>query len=265
MLRLWPVLIIAIGLDLMIGKERKVLGVVAGVVVALLVVPLLWWMAERPDAFRTEILSQSLKGADRAQVKLEVGVATLRLSSHDDPDKLIKGEVRLADGEELSRSFIKRGDTAVLRLGYESRTGAFASVFGEDPTWQVSLTSRVPLQLDVECGVGSAELDLRRLKVRDLRIESGVGRVEVVLPETGRVKARLHGGLGKTVVEVPASMEARIEATAGVGSVDVSPDFEKQGNRYVTSKYSEGRNRTDLQVQGGIGSIVIKKASPRPP
>jgi hypothetical protein len=260
MLRLWPLLLIAVGLDLMIGRERRAVAVVAGVAVALLIAPLLWWVAERPQTFRTEIITQPLAGAERAEVKLDVGVATLSLSALAmSDDNLMEGKVRLAGDEKISRSFVKEAGKATLSLGHDSRTGALSSVFGGDPTWEIQLTRRVPLKLDVECGVGAAELDLRGLSLSDFRIETGVGRVEVILPDSGHLRARLHGGVGKAVIKIPASMEARIEATAGLGSVEVSEDFEKQGKRFVTSKYARGANRTDLEVEGGVGSIVIER------
>ena len=56
-------------------------------------------------------------------------------------------------------------------------------------------------------------------------------------------------------------LAARVRVDGGLGGVNVQGDFRKQGDEYITGDYNAAQNRATLDVNGGIGQIVIRTLS----
>jgi hypothetical protein len=269
LLRLWPLLLIAAGLDLLIGR-RSILG---SLLVVLVLLSLLgaavwwsgsWWRGGVPVVGDT--ITQTLDGATRADVTIGLGAGTLRLYALDDSADLVHATVKRAARDQLERSFTVNGDTAFFTLRNRSPSGLLMPFGGGRPdqvVWDLRLNRDVPMGLKVDSGAGTATLDLAQLQIANLDVNTGVGQTTVTMPAQGRVQAQINGGIGETTVTIPAGVAVRIQATAGLGQVRVVGNYQRQDKLYVSPGYDTATNRVDLQVNGGIGSITITQAAGR--
>jgi hypothetical protein len=267
LLRLWPVLLIAIGLDLLIGR-RSILG--SALVVLLLLAALgaaIWWTGfwlPGGMAIASETISQPLGAARRADIDIGMGAGRLQVGPLAESDNLIEGMIAKSSGEQVLQDFSMSGNSATFKL--HSRA-AWAFPFrerrGERIEWSLLLNRDIPLRLHIDTGAGQAMLDLARLQVADLDVNTGVGQTTLTLPQQGQVQARINGGIGETVVIIPARMAARIEATTGLGQVNVIGNYQRNGKISISPDYEGAANRVDLIVNGGIGSITIRQESGR--
>lgn len=263
LVRLWPLLLIAIGLDLLIGR-RSALG---SLLVALLMLAALgaaiWWTdawagVSMPLANQT--LSQPLSGAKRATIDIGLGAGTLRLGAQSEADGLITGTVAQGPRDQIQRDFAINGDSATFRLHAVRQNGWSAPLRfrnGEELVWDLRLNPDVPLRIDLSTGAGTATLDLTRLHITELNVSTGVGTTTVNLPQRGIVHASVSGGVGDTTISIPAGMAARISASAGLGQVRVTGNFERQDKLYVSPNYASAEDRVDLAISGGIGGVTI--------
>jgi hypothetical protein len=267
LVRLWPVLLIAIGLDLLIGR-RSILG---SALVVLLVVILLgsaiWWTgywSPAGMAITSDTISQPLGAARRADIDIAMGAGRLHLGPLAESDNLIEGTIARANGEQVVQDFSMNGDSATFKL--QSRAAwpfPFRERRGERVEWNLLANRDIPLRLHIDTGAGQATLDLARLQVADLDVNTGVGQTTLTLPQLGQVRARINGGVGETIVIIPAGMAARIEATTGLGQVQVIGNYQREGKISTTAGYDSAANRVDLVVSGGIGSITVRQESGR--
>ncbi len=116
LLRLWPVLLIAIGLDLLVGR-RFPLGslLLALLLVGVLVLAVQGALPQTVTASavlvdRTETVSQDLQGAERASVGIKFGAGNLNVGSLAGGSKqLIQGEVDLSRNEQLNKGYSESG------------------------------------------------------------------------------------------------------------------------------------------------------------
>src|SRR5690606_37023211 len=111
----------------------------------------------------TERISQSLEGAESAEVSIEFGVGEITLGALPaGADELISGEIRLPErGMRLEQSFVVQNGVAVYGLRTVGSTGPelFGSI-GEALRWQLQLNPDVPMELSIDTGVGETRLDL---------------------------------------------------------------------------------------------------------
>ena len=270
LLRLWPALLIGIGLDLIIG-HRSFVGSVAIVIVLLVafiiaISPFVGRSVAEQEATIEEI-SQPLEGAQRADVEIRVGAGELSVSSlpvEEDRGaaRLIEGQVSLPPQGRLQQESRRVGDTLVYVLRSEgSRNWApwrSGTSLWEDDKWELQLNREVPMKLQLSTGIGRAMVDLSRMNITSLRVDAGVGEATVTLPRQGDLDANIKTGVGSVTLVVPQGMAARITVHRGLGDVNVKGDYVQDGDIYTSPGYDMAVNRVEMDVQCGIGELIVR-------
>lgn len=260
-IKLWPVLLIAVGLDIMFGRRSAAGAVLVPLVVLGLVGFGTWvvWSQAPGQAWVREQVSETVAGASRADVDVDFGAGVLRVGSAPGSDLLISGFIDVAPDDRVSRSFSVSGDTAYFRLQDQHITVVpFVGREGPDRTWQLDLGRDIPMRLRLKTGAGSSRIDLTDVQVTDLRVDTGVGETVLTLPRRGQFSAAVEGGVGQVTVRVPRGMAARVRVHTGIGGRRVSGDFDVQGDVYTAPGYATASDRVDLEVKGGIGQVVVQ-------
>lgn len=137
------------------------------------------------------------------------------------------------------------------------------------------------MDLHVECGVGSAELNLARLPLRRLSTKLGVGEATLVLTDNPEletihvdmgignvtvdlrdewqhdVTADIHGGTGMLTLQLPAEVGVRVAASRGIGDIHCNGLYHQGGGVWVNAAYTEVGTTLNITVRAGIGQINL--------
>jgi hypothetical protein len=262
--RMWPVLLIAIGLDILFGRRSAIGALITLVLIAALIGGAVWFAVTQVplrtgQTLTTNQIAQQLGDATSSDVQISFNVGSLRIGALKDSGNLIEGTVDAGPGETITSDY--HVDGSVARYQLKSQGVPFMP-FGRsryDQSWNLGLSSSVPMALHVSTGVGEATLDLSGLQVTELDVSSGVGQTLVQMPARGQLRAKVSGGIGQVVVTLPEGMAARIHGSAGLGGLTVSPRFTSQGSgQYVSPNYDTAQDRVDLNISGGIGQVVVR-------
>ena len=261
-LRLWPILLIAIGLDLLIGRRSTVLSLLVLVLTVALLAGGVWFVASRSaggQAVTEELISQSLEGAEQAEVEIDFGAGGLRLSALAEGDNLVEGTVVVGRGGRARRDFSIAGDTAQFSLRSEGLP-VFPFINRGDIVWDLKLNPETPIDLRINAGVGESTLDLEQLTLTGLNVEMGVGETTITLPAHGQFRAEIDSGVGEVIILVPEGMEARIHVDTGIGDFSAPSEYLRQEDDYVSPGYETAENRVEMNINGGVGSISVRPA-----
>ena len=297
LLRFWPVLLIGIGLDIMIGRQSALIGGAIGVgVVALALVLVVAGpkLGLTPEAdVTTDVLAEPLGSTETARIELDLSVGSTDIAALEDSTNLLEaeithlGELDYSVGGEANKT---------IRLSEREHTFGFdwIDIFDDvDLRWEVYLAPGVPLDININGGVGEARLDFRQLDITKLDIDSGVGDMTVFLPATGssyeidvdvgvgRVELRLEegidavlkidGGVGDMVVVVPKGVGVRFEGDIGVGNLNVPSSFDRlrydddnflgESGTWESANYDDAAHRVTIDFDGGVGDFSIREAN----
>ena len=292
--RMWPLLLIGIGLDLLIGRHSQIIGAMVGLLIVaiafggMVMAPSLGWMPE-VDVI-TEQFSESVGAAERAQVSLDLSVGPSTVQTAVEESQLI--EANITHVGEIEFEVSGEGEK-VIRLRQIDPAFGFEWVDfldKRDLRWEIGLTPSIPLDLNLNGGVGESNLDLRELKLVDLDVNVGVGDIHLRLPampesyhadidgsvgdiritvepETAMVLG-VDGGVGDTVIELPSDAAVRVQADTGVGNVRLPSDFLRisgdNDNPVGDEGVWESKNFDDAERQifiifdGGVGNLTIR-------
>lgn len=263
--RLWPVLLIAAGLDILIGRRSR-LGslIVALLLVGVLAAAIGWGVpaissnagvASQVD--RTESITEDLKGATEAEVEIRFGAGVFYLAAlPEGSGQLLAGKADLSKGEGLRLAH--EGNRLELH-SQGTWTTAPNIRADERKVWDLELNRDIPIDLQISTGVGQSNLDLTQINLRSLDINGGVGQATVKLAQRGRYKVEIDGGVGEIILSLPPGLAARISVDSGLGGVSVNGNFNRRNKEYVSPNFDTAENRVEINVDGGIGRIVIRQ------
>lgn len=264
---LWPLLLIAIGVDLLLGRRNRILSLLIVLVLLAAGVGVAAVSGNLQPAGNVTGTSVSvpLNGATSARVSIDLGIGELRVdSSLNSADSNLLASGNLDYYQNWKAPSVQQsidGGVASLNLQQGRVVPTFSIPLldpNRDLAWQLHLSRRVPIDLNVKTGTGRADLDLSQAKLQNLKVENGTSTVSVIFPTiSGTATVDIDNGTGSIDLAIPSSVEARIRASAGIGSVNVDSRFSKDGNTYTTSGYQSGKNRLDITLNTGIGSINV--------
>ncbi|MBE9524426.1 MAG: hypothetical protein IMY76_04960 [Chloroflexi bacterium] len=290
-LRLWPILLIAIGLEIFFGRKSLLLSSVAVLLTLSILVAGLWFSGTvtgvegiAQDSIGTELLTeqiaQPLEGAETAILHIESSVGALYIEALSSSDNLIEGTINTGKNEVI-RQYFKQDDgeaTYVLDSDLSIKV-PFINLDKNQYTWDLELNRDTPLDLNLNLGVGESVLDLAHLTISDLDLNIGVGQVTLDLP-AGDYKASIEGGVGKTVVVLPSEGNIRLDVQCGVGEIvirvpegmalkahidrgiaglTIPSSYAQNGDVYTSPGYEDAENRIELYLDQGIGNIAIRE------
>lgn len=265
-IRLWPVLLVAIGLDIVIGHRRSpwwsLLGLV--LVLALLGGALLAYgiTVNQGQALSSEQVSQPLQDANQAKVVIEPAVGSILIDTLSGSDLLVSGNIRLGNVGKVSQSYSvtgTRGSYTLRRTGASFVGSPFVSP-GEWG-WELGLSGAVPIDLKVSMGAGNTDLDLSGLNLSGLEVDMGVGKTTLTLPKSGRFQGKVDSAIGQIEIVVPRGAAVRVKADTGLAVTNVPQDFINNGDFYASPAYATATSRIDLDASQAIGNILVRYAT----
>ncbi|MFZ5827621.1 MAG: LiaI-LiaF-like domain-containing protein [Bacillota bacterium] len=264
--RLWPVWLIAVGLDLMLGRKTSwgtwaVLGIVIAIVGGAL------WVDATFDSFtgasEQVSINQPIQNARRAEMHLDTTVSNLVISDGSGSGTLVEGTVVRLEHERLEKNAYNSGDTLVFNLKAKTQRVFGFNLPGEvnlkSPTWDLRLSDQIPIALRIDAGVGTSRLDLSRIQLSELDLDAGVGDTEIILPPSGRFRVDIDSGVGQVTLRIPKELPVRIHVDQGVGSVRVRGDFQRDGKAYISPNFGQGQTQVEIDIDGGVGDITVEQ------
>jgi hypothetical protein len=266
--RLWPVLLIAIGLDILFGRK----SIIGSLIVALLLVMVLgvaisigapnWDFSGVGAVDRTETINVELKDASRADVEIDFGTGSLQLAALPaDSQTLVKGSADLSRTERLQVDQSSSGGTARVTVRSSHDQLPLTNSVNDRKRWELDLNRNVPLNLRVDLGVGTSTLDLSQLQLAELQVDGGVAEATTKLPAVGRFDVKINGGIGQMTIIIPQGLAVHLQVDGGIGNVNVTGNFDRNGQEYTSPNFNSAANRANITVDGGIGQIVVRQVS----
>ncbi|HEY46338.1 MAG TPA: cell wall-active antibiotics response protein [Anaerolineae bacterium] len=257
---LWPVILIAIGLDLLIGR-RSVFGslLVLALILTVFVGGILLIGAQDGTALIGDEIAQPLGGVTEAEISMGPAIGLIQVGSLDPGSSyLVQGKIRLMSGEDLRRDFNPDRDPASFTLRSAGQTWfPVIGGWGDEATWDLGINPEVALSMDLSLGVGKIEVDLTGLDVTAVEVSLGLGKTIVTLPDEGNFTSKISGAIGETYVVIPQGMAARIHVSTGLGTSSMPAGYTRQGDTYRSPGYESAEDRVDMDISQAIGMITV--------
>ncbi len=260
LLNLWPLALVALGLQIMFGRGRPWLGnllsffLVLGVIGVLILAPSLGWTPG--GQLITERFSESLDGAESAIVRLDMDYGDTNLGALSDSNDLIEAEI--THGGTVSFSAVG-GDRRTVSLDLDARNGQFLfinpSTMGQTVS-EIGLSPDVPTDLEIDHGSGNGDYELGDLQLIDLEMDVSSGDVTASLP-AGDYTVAVDVSSG--AVDFTSAAGSDLDVTMDVSSGRLDFSFAEQTNAQVDVDLSSGS--VNIELPDGVGVRIAGSAS----
>jgi hypothetical protein len=243
LVRMWPLILIVIGLDIIFGRRSPFLGALIGLGAVALVVALVILAPslgiEPTGELRTLEYSEPIGEAVSARIDLDLERYPTTVDALTDSELLIDATLDTVTDVD----FTVRGtqDKTVSIRPVSDDIFGWDWFDAMDAKWEIGLSAEVPLDLTVDIGSGSATLDLAELILTELEIDGGSGSTRLSLPAVDDEYAvQIDGGSGSFNIEIESG--AAISAVVDVGSGSFSIEIGSGGDG-------------EWRIDGGSGSL----------
>jgi hypothetical protein len=257
-LRLWPIALIAVGLDILFGKRSPALGALIGLGVVGLVIALALFAPDLGIELSAELkrleLSEPLGGANEARVVLDLERYPTTVGSDVGANSLF--EATLDTFTDVN--FSVRGESLktvtvdpVTDAGFDFN---WLDEIGSNARWEISLSPELPIDLSIDVGSGSANLNLGGLDLSALVIDGGSGSTDVTLPASSTAyDVNIDGGSGRFDVIVREGTKLAASVNVGSGSWDLIIESDVEGKFNIDG----GSGSVRIDVDGDVGVRIV--------
>ncbi|MCJ7715708.1 MAG: DUF5668 domain-containing protein [Anaerolineales bacterium] len=252
--QLWPILLIAVGIDLMF-KGTSGWNTVVGIVLTVVLIGGAFWITSEGYKISAEysVLHEKYDQATvGSEIDLSLTLGELILSDDSQQGVLVAGSITPSTKEKKME---KTGNH--LSYSLENNIPAF---YPHTARWELGLTNDLNLDLIVNNGVGDMFLALEQLNLDSLDVNQGVGRVVIRFPDEIYSEVLINQAIGTIHVQIPEGSKVTVDAQNGLSRVDFPSDFELINGLYS----SPGADRTNadlyITVEQAIGYINFKYA-----
>jgi hypothetical protein len=289
LLKIWPVLIIIAGLDVLLRRVPGFIGSLLGALLALALIGGLGYLMfnyeNYPDLFVTvppeEVTYQhqdiAIGSVDAATVVLDMGSEPSTVDTLAG-EALVVLDANTARDLELVMSGPSSEPTITLESSDHTQTvrdWPYWLVHLSQESWSelaqeiyvtVSINPDVPTSLELDSGSGPVEVHLSEASISDMQVNAGSGPLNLWLPGEGRYEVRVNCGSGSLDITLPSGLEARIEvADDGSGPFDLSPrsafnEIERgSGDEGIweTPGFQSAENAVTVVLETGSGPVNV--------
>ena len=291
--RLWPLAMIAIGLDILIARRSPIFGAIIGIaVIGLLVLVVFlgssFGFDQRAD-IKHDALQEPLGTTKSALVEIDFSVGKGSLKALAGENDLFVADIAHLGELKYDVSGSDPKSITLSESNLEPQFNWLDRHDGNDLYWNIGFNPSVPVDLVLHGGGGETDINLSGMKPISLSIDGGVGKVVLVLPATGQrypvvldgdvgeiqieieagalVDLDITGGVGEVTIDVPGEAAVRVDASVSVGSVRVPSGYRvSAGNDafigesgiWSSPGFEGGEPEISIQFEGGVGSLHIR-------
>ncbi len=253
LLRLWPVILIVLGVDMIFGRRFPWAGTVIGLLAVGGIIAFLYMSPrlgiETAPQLQTETFTEPVGKATSAVYSIEGSSEPIKISSPAGSGELVHAVIT----HRAIINFDVSGTTEKTIHMSETTDSSSWLVwnFSPEPTkWDIQLAEGIPSELNLDGASGSLDIDLSGVELTQLKadmasgssefilpvteeaysfdLDSSSGSVRVIIPEGASVNLNLNSSSGAVNIQIPTNAALQVEVfDEGSGSLNIPDGLEK--------------------------------------
>jgi hypothetical protein len=261
-LRLWPVLLIAFGLDILIGHRSMwsaVVGVALGSAAGRRYCLVCVHAARNPSGRANGSHRSRTARGRRGFCGFEPDLWGMNIRGGAAEGNLIDGEMQLGRNQTYTQDYRVSNGRGVFSL---DSTTADAYVPFLNPAVslvsQFNLSDEVPLVLDTDMVVGLQNVDLRDLNIDRFDLTVVIGQNTIVLGLDEELEGRASAVIGQVLVRVPRDAAAADPARYALTGTSFPRDYERDDDIVYSPAAGRDGPAIELEINVPLGSVRIE-------
>jgi hypothetical protein len=275
-LSLWPVALIAIGIELLFKKSRLAFIALLSPLLffATILGPAFFYKADYVDFGRASRTFHFDRDMDSTYAELSTSIrlnsGNLYVSSGE--GMLVSAELDYYSKEPVT-TFKQDDQTKSVSLEITDQEKRWLSgkysqrwfyrVSGRK-NWDIGLTDLIPVSLNLYMRGGEADLNFSELKLRECELEAKDSDVEIKIgSQLEEVTAKIESRSSKFSISIPEGTGLKIVNRTNLSSTSFSwLTLEEKEDGYQTPDFEEAPRKLTLYLEGSLTRLNIRKYEP---
>lgn len=260
-IRLWPVLLVAIGLDIAFSRRDTAWNTVFRISLGLLLVAAITWLAiSSPFAtgVKTQAVKQGLDGAAASSITFTLPVGNLNLSGGAPSGQLISGEAGLPKNMVITPKYTKPSNGR-SEFTLDGGGVVFLPANSMIPPWKFQVNSSIPIDIKASIGVGKMSFDFSGTTGINTEAKMAVGSMDMVLPCETDSEVSLALPVGIMNLKIPEGCDVKLNLDTGLTFVDLPDNYSRNDNSVLNREATASGGKLKLDVELAVGSLSIQE------
>jgi hypothetical protein len=210
----------------------------------------------RVGALQTESQSVELGDAESVQVEINMGAGNLDVTAG--ADKLLEADFTYNVAKLKPQVKYTDGTLIVWQPGSKGLP-ALQNITDYRNEWGLRLAGGVPMDLRVNLGAGTSNLNLAGLSLTGLDISLGAGEYTIDLSGdwTRDLDVTIDTGAANIRLRLPKDVGVRVKVEAGPHTIETT-DLTQDGDIYTNAAYGVSDVTMRIDMETGIGQINLQ-------
>ncbi len=258
LLRYWPLMIVAIGIDVLVGRRKLWISMLISLILLVFILGLVFSGAGRTgQRVEIETIQEPAGVITQADIDLRYAVGEISISGTSDSTNLIDAQLPESNFIEPNYNFSEENNSANITLW--SWFGGFVFPSQDQQLKSdVILLDSVNYDIEMSLGVGVLISDLADLTITDAAINEGVGKLEIVLPETGDYVLGINQAIGTMNIIVPEGLNVRFDVSRVVSGLNYPEGYTLEDSTLLSPNFNPENDSIELQINQVFGNIIIE-------
>jgi hypothetical protein len=261
LLGFWPMVIIALGLDLMFGRYSKAGKLATGGIVLMVMGGFVYFFDAQSisPANNYEMIKQSRDNLDRAVVELKPSIGFLKIYAQSSESLLVEGKLLLWKGERITEDYKVADDIGQYTLASSGLAFIYEPGIGNRAGWEIGVNSKLPIDLITSQIVGEIMFEFSDMIIDSFASSLTLGTSEVTLPRKVNLSGEMNHSIGQIVIIVPQGTGLKLTGRPVIGRIDFPETYLLSGDQVISPQYDESENKVEIFVRMAIGKIIIRQ------
>ena len=210
----------------------------------------------RVGALQTESQSVELGNANSVRVEINFGAGDLEVTGG--AEKLLEADFTY-NVAELKPDVEYTDGTLVLRQPESEGLPDLRGITDFRNEWVLRFYDEAPMNLSLNMGAGTSDLQLADLSLIGLDITLGAGKSMIDLRGDWNrdLDVSIDAGAADITVQLPRDVGTRVEVDAGVGTIEAR-GLTQDENVYTNNAYGVSDVMLQIDIQAGVGQINLE-------
>jgi len=269
LIRLWPLILIAVGLDLILKTVSlpylRILPPLLIIAVICLVICLYHSQGNRFYYFfgkntqSIELSQPLLPSIKKANINLRFKAGKLKIREGSTKN-LASGNFTIPLEIMPWMKYRELNGEGFLEIGEKEKEREYLFTrWNRAHFWDIKLNSTIPLSLKISAGASDNDLNLSSLKIVEFDLDVGASNSRIRFGNITSIKARVSGGASKIKILIPHSMGVKIRTDAGLTSNNLDAlGFKKSENIYLSNNYPTAEKQLKLDLDADASALKLE-------
>jgi len=263
---LWPLILILFGVRLIFGPESLVtiIAIIFSIIFATLYLANFKQVRSRLPFSNSSVenisgkqnFSQYVDGINKIEMRINLGAAKINVDALSGSGRIYNGN--FSGKEELAIQNSVEG--SIGKTTFEEKPGFH---FGKDKerTLNLEISQNLPLDLEINTGASTLDLDFSKIDLQKLNIDSGAtkGKIRFGLIEK-KIDAIISTGASDYKLMIPKSFAISVSSDSALtGNNFESVGLIKQGKFYKSPNYEQSENQIMIKLSSGASKFEIER------